>query len=297
MTPKPRTSYLLDRKKRLPGRRKAVTICIAAACENSHFIVCVCDMMLSTPTMKVDAAIIKIKKLGRWTALFAGQSGDADLVMDDLQAELLGIGVKSQLRDVAIKAYNRRFGEFSAGRWLAPYGIDMPTFLRDGKKLLTVATFNGLCRQIADDASNFNLEMLLCGWLPGEFTAQIVSMNHDGIYSHTLDGFAAIGSGAEAAKTSLMFQGYAIDLRLARVIGQVCIAKFMAEYSDGVGKITLLSVVSNQEEHHFTLQPYEIERLRDFWKAAGQPRYPDGLDELIWEMIEEKVPTLYGGKH
>src|SRR5437899_4064581 len=126
MNPKPCKKYPLYKTKRLSGRRKAVTVCIAAACEHSHFVVAACDMMLSTPTMKVEGAIAKIKKLGRWTALFAGESGDADLVMEDLETDLLGVTTKNQVRDATRTAFNKRYGEFSAGRWLACYGLDMP---------------------------------------------------------------------------------------------------------------------------------------------------------------------------
>src|SRR5437899_3083014 len=190
MNPKPCKKYPLYKTKRLSGRRKAVTVCIAAACEHSHFVVAACDMMLSTPTMKVEGAIAKIKKLGRWTA-------------------------------------------------------------------------------------------------------QIFSIHEERFHEHSIDGFAAIGSGSEPASTSLMFQGYGSHLRLARVIGQVCIAKFMAEYSDGVGKVTLIAVLGVDLDNHFLMQPYEVERIRDFWTAAGQPRYPEGMDDIVWEMIKEKMPGLY----
>lgn len=247
-------------------------------------------MMISTPNMKVDAAISKFKTLDRWTALFAGESGDADLVMEQLGVSLLTVSSRQHINEAMTGAYNKRFGEFSAGRWLACFGMDMNAFRKEGVKTFSPSTYDTLCRQIAEDSANFTLQLMLCGWLPGEFNAQVFSMNRDGFHSHSIDGFAAIGSGAEAATTSLMFQGYASPLKVRRVIGQVCMAKFMAEYCEGVGPITLVSVLSPNIGNSIYLQPYEVEKIREFWIELGMPREPKGMDDLIHEMIKDKFP-------
>jgi hypothetical protein len=104
-------------------------------------------MMLSTPTMKAEAGTMKFRVIGRWVAMFAGTTSDADLVLEELAGELLAVTSAEQVKSATIAAYNKRFGEFSAGRWLAPYGLDMPTFLRDGAKSFSQTTFTGLCQQ------------------------------------------------------------------------------------------------------------------------------------------------------
>lgn len=271
-----------------PKRKAPLTICIAAAANQGHMAVTASDMMLSMPTMKAESGTMKFRKIGQWVVMFAGETGDADLVMDELTGGLLAITSVDQLKEAVIGAYNKRFGEFSAGRWLAPFGLDMPTFLRDGSKSFSQPTFNNLCQQIAEDANNFTLQILLCGWIPGDFGARIYTMDRDGFHSHGIQGFAAIGSGQEAAITSLMFQSYTQHSTHPRVIAQVCIAKFMAEYTDGVGRTTIVWVISHDDKYQFFVQPYEVERIRDFWTKAGMPRYAEGITEFIGEMIKDR---------
>jgi 20S proteasome alpha/beta subunit len=143
--------------------------------------------------------------------------------------------------------------------------------------------------EIAEDGSNFSLQLLLCGWLPGDSQPRIYTMDRDGFHSQGIDGFAAIGSGQEAAVTSLMFQGYSQHSVYTKVVAQVCIAKFMAEYSDGVGKTTISWVVDSDEKYSFFIQPYEIERIRKFWMDAGMPRYPEGVEDFIGDMTKERL--------
>jgi hypothetical protein len=271
-----------------------VTICIAAAANHGHVIVTASDMMLSTPTMKAEAATMKFKVIGKWVAMFAGETGDADLVLDELAGTLLAVSSVEEVKAASVAAYNKRLGEFSASRWLAPYGMDMPTFLRDGAKSFTDTTFNSLCQNIAADSSNFRLQLLLCGWLPGDAGPKIYTMDSDGFRSHGSDGFAAIGGGQEVAITSLMFQEYSSHLTYAKVSAQVCIAKFMAEYSDGVGRTTIMWIVDSNDKYSFFIQPFEVERIRRFWIDAGMPRYPEGIEDFIGEMTKDRFERKSG---
>jgi len=114
-----------------------------------------------------------------------------------------------------------------------------------------------------------------------------------------MQGFWAIGSGQFGALGSLFFHSYNKKFPLEETIYHVAAAKFMAEESSDVGKMTSLliiewdvpGVVLNIEGAVRVRELVNIEDVKQIWQTDGKPRIPSSLSERMKAIMEKQGAT------
>jgi hypothetical protein len=261
-----------------------VTVCIAAACEQGRRVVTATDGMLSYGELAADVTAPKMMWFGPWQFLFAGELGEADLVMEEIRlliarkpAALSRENIQSTVRT----AYKRRLGQWCADRVLSPYDLELNEFKRRGKSIFPEHVHDELSKQIASEAVHFSAEILVVGWGKSDAALMLYSVNRYGAYSHSFEGVAALGTGASVALSTLLLLGHNRNSSFQDALYAVAAAKFSAEKCHGVGESTMMFVGKKTPPEEVSedptgcmLQPVEIERLRDFWNQYGKPKIP-----------------------
>jgi hypothetical protein len=99
--------------------------------------------------------------------------------------------------------------------------------------------------------------------------------------SHSLLGYAAIGSGGSTAASQLLMLKHARHSSLTETLYSVAAAKFSAEAADGVGQNTVIRVAWKRKDSDSRDQPpgrfiqlQEIDVLRAMWLESGKPKVP-----------------------
>jgi 20S proteasome alpha/beta subunit len=190
-----------------------MTVCVAGICQES--IVAVCDMMVSTGDFSADNMALKFRDLHpRWNAFFAGNDITAIIpVIKRAEAIVTGGGSNtlSAITSAMRTAFQEQLIEKQTDTVLARYGLSMPEFLRSGLSYFGEQVFASIKYQI--DAINLDCVFLVLGF-DDDNNAHIFTVEDPGIISnHDLQGFWAIGSGANRALSSLFFQSYRTSLR------------------------------------------------------------------------------------
>ncbi len=160
---------------------------------------------------------------------------------------------------------------------LSPFGLDMRMFvghLTTGQS----ASLADMQRRIQD--FDFDCEFLVGGFDP-DGKPHIFTVTPPGVENHYDSiGFWCIGSGAEAALSSLLFRRIHSVMPFKQILYHVAEAKFMSECSLGVGKGTLfMSVTSDGKGGMLELE--EVPKLRQLWETEGQPPIPPNLDMRV----------------
>jgi hypothetical protein len=281
-----------------------MTVCISAIAARDEAIVSCVDTRISTGTTSFDP-IIGRKMCGfrGWTMLSSGTTCYSEGLVDTFQSFLNDAGDNDpptvhRLLEAALRTEMPRF---IAARYLTPYGIDMPTFLGSarGPNGFTDERWNELSRLMLDYSDSYDVELLVSGWGqtqerfgPGgggnQASAEIYSVNRNGVTPHSNEGFYACGSGADAAHSMLSFFNCQRYMTLAEAIYYVAAAKFMSERTAGVGANTLMRVgtrLGDGEFRGYYIELHELEQIRKMWESQGAPRMPDGAEDLIVTIV------------
>lgn len=110
-------------------------------------------------------------------------------------------------------------------------------------------------------------------------------------------GFAAIGSGAYRALSSLFWFPMVKEMMIFEALYQVCAAKFSAESARGVGDESTFAFVFNPPRtskvggYTPITHPMMI-RIRKLWEKYGRPRQPERLLEKLSAALEENKRVL-----
>lgn len=277
-----------------------VTVCIAAfssqgqSTDEGHSIITVCDRKVALATISADDALDKIDPIHHhWAAMTAGDDITHAIPIWDKIRQLLGyehrseqkapeksLAEVSQACAVAFQEHRRRILE---NTYLSSYGLDMPKFLKEGRRLFGTVLFSQMCSQIS-------AHEILCEFLVAGFDAKgyphIFTVEDPGV-ARVYDSmnFWAIGSGQQLALSALMSSGYlAEDWDFD--IYDVCAAKFMAEKEPHVGESTFLLIHRFGEKSAYMIEE-DILRIKYVWESHGLPRRPPAAIELI-----KKIPLL-----
>jgi len=183
------------------------------------------------------------------------------------------------------RAFQERMVEVATDRVLSRFGLDMPTFQRNGKKIFDANTFVTLFNDIRI-VNLGSLQFLVCGFddsgKPHLFT--VYEPGEDAVFDKP--GFCAIGSGGLASDSILYYFNQSPKKTLEETIFNVFAAKFMAERA-GVGRDTTW-LVRKRGCGSFTWKGVTLVELiaimRSEWEREGSPRVPPDAIKMIKEL-------------
>jgi len=258
-----------------------VTVCIAAICNNGANLIYATDGMLSDSGTAVTGDVLasKLLFLDNWAFMLAGSLSNGDLILEELR--LMAVqskgGIKlarETVRRLLPKAYRLQLSNWLAERWLSQYDMDMGEFKKRGLVELGEKRYLELTASMEQDtAANFDESVLLGGWGAAPHSACIFALDRLGFSSHTLTGFATIGSGGAVAMSTLMQVCRGRHMPTEDALYAVASAKFAAESCSGVGKDTTICI-AHKQKRPVLLQLPHLAELRRIWEQHGRPKIP-----------------------
>ena len=237
------------RKPRPNNRRhltlKAMTVCIAAACNQGRHVVVATDGLLSYGGITADVIHSKIRWLDDWLCMYAGEPSNTKMIFEELHSvareqRLTRANIKTFIR----AAYQKRRDWVAASRVLAGYDMNLDEFKKDGPTIFVQGEFERLSKELQQEGKCFAEQILVVGWGATEYATMIYEVSPDRDGDHADAGFTAIGSGAEVAIANLMLLEQGRQCSIDDTLYSVASAKFAAEKSQDrdVGDRTTLYV-------------------------------------------------------
>lgn len=295
-------TVLLYPKKRWPrpadwGIGMTVGIAAIANDNDEKTIIFATDQMMSVGIRTADLPMVTKGFLvhDRWFALYAGTVTLVPPIVQKVRTALSAAATAdiAEVSSTFVRVYQEERARIAEQAVLSPFGLDMPTFI----SLLATnqsAELADMKRRIQD----FDFD---CEFLVGGFDASrrphIFTVTPPGIENHydSIE-FWSIGSGSEAALSNLLFRRINSRTPLKQAIYHVAEAKFMSEFSMGVGKNTLFLTLTPNGECKM-LSNTEVPKLRQIWETEGQPPIPANLDTRVpdfWssEDIDRRISQL-----
>jgi hypothetical protein len=148
-------------------QRNRVTVCISAIADRDEAIVSCVDTRISTSQTSIDLIVgRKMSGLRGWTILSSGTTCYSEALVDTIQMLLRTADnndppTVQRLLEAALVTELMKYG---ADRYLAPYGVDMPTFLSSGTDKFSDERRNELSRLIAEHSDTYDVELIVSGW-------------------------------------------------------------------------------------------------------------------------------------
>jgi hypothetical protein len=242
--PRPQISVL---QKRLPSRRKAVTVCIGAICED--YIVTVSDTKLSTGYYSHELGSLKLHDIHYlWRAMFAGKVSQVQPLLSRLMGEVLSYGKDEpsveDMADLCTRIYKEYAVQLAEESVLAPFGLSMKEFLASRDKL-----GDAIYERIWGDIARVQVgcDLLVCGYCGGHahvFTVTNPTVEHPSFITYFDEpGFAAIGTGNMLAESTLYAFEQTRFSSLEDTIYQTTFAKFVAESASDIGETNFCACI------------------------------------------------------
>jgi hypothetical protein len=214
--------------------------------------------------------------LGRWVVMYAGEDIESvPFIISEARSSLARLKGNVEPQDIASAvdhAYAQRLNSIIETKVLRRYGYTSETFRKQGKKQLTASVCSSLCVGIAN--VKLSLRFLITGFDRHGQGHILVAGGDEPPFDYTALGFFAIGSGANAALSSLLF--HKSKLRMTGQMSEgvcvylLCEAKFMAEPGD-VGRATFITLHSSKDKPRFVTN---VDAIREIWEAEGAPCLP-----------------------
>lgn len=265
-----------------------MTVCIAALCENRDKVVLVSDTKVSFGDFSADMAVLKMESVfHRWMTLFAGEDVDhIPFILSRTRSLLSAIRKRKgatvtpqQVASSLQRAYEERLEAQIEAKVLRRYGYTIKSFRDEGKKKRTASVYNSLCSKIA--SVKLSLKFLVAGFDVKNKGHIIVGGGEESPTDYTSLGFWAIGSGAEAALSSLIYHRERQHIGSARSVEEcsyvACASKFMSESARDVGKYTTAATFSMIDGFHTIM----TNPIRVIWENEGAPSLPKNIEERV----------------
>ena len=262
-----------------------MTVCIAAYCHTSQNLILAADAMVTTVEMSADAAAVKILPVGlHWMTMYAGN--DISSVTPILRR--MDSSAANSL-DAVTRGFQEAFAaelRLHAREVLAPLDYTLEQFKADGLQQLGSDAFSRLLYEVQQQV--IDVEFLVAGFEKGD--PFIFTVNNPGKIKHYSElGFWAIGSGQTAGIGSLFNQTFQIRfLPEEQAIYRVLEAKFNAENAAGVGRRTILVIVS-PDGSRTAVKNEDIEELRPIWESTRTNIVPSAGIENVKKMLASAV--------
>jgi ATP-dependent protease HslVU (ClpYQ) peptidase subunit len=269
-----------------------VTVCITALCENSDKIILVSDSKVSFGDFSADMAVHKMETIfNRWMTLFAGEDTEhipfilerTRDILSSVRRRRKSLPTPAQVANALQRSYEERLEAQIEAKVLRRYGYTVKSFRDEGKKKCTASVYNGLCSKIA--GVKLSLKFLLAGFDAKNKGHIIVGGGEQAPTDYTNLGFWAIGTGADAALSSLVYHRERQHISSASPMEQclyiVCASKFMAESARDVGKYTAGCIIS-VTDLDMLVSAHPIRRI---WEEEGAPQLPKNIESRIKPLI------------
>ena len=270
-----------------------MTVCIGALCENRSKIVLVSDNKVSFGDFSADMAVFKEEVFfPQWITLFAGNDvehipfilGRTRALLSAVQRRRRAVPTPAHVANAIQKAYEERLEAQIEAKVLRRYKFSCKSFRDEGKKKCTPEVYTGLCSKIAN--VKLSLSFLLAGFDAKNKGHLIVGGGNEAPQDFTALGFIAIGTGRNAALSSLLFhkerQHIGQSCSVAQCVFVTYAAKFMAESATDVGDKSTTGLIVEPSKVKTILEWW---KLREIWKTEGAPRLPSNLEERITPLI------------
>jgi hypothetical protein len=267
----------------------SVTVCIAALADVGKSLILACDSMLSTGEFSGDKIALKLYPLTDrfqwWAMISADDIGHIVSVIDAATLKLLDLSdsnnTVTHVERAVVAAYQGVRAQYAEDLVLVPIGLTTQDLKQ--QKQPDSALMDELRRV------DLGCQFLVAGFdWAGD--GHIFTIEHPGIArNYDPVGCAAIGSGANAAISTLFHHSVNHEMDRARVLYHVCEAKFMAESAVGVGKHTVVKVVGGQfgASDPYQLSEEFISGIRTSWEQEGKPRIPSKLTGEIESLLRK----------
>ncbi len=235
--------FLRPKSKRLL-KRNAVTVCIAALCNNGTVLIGASDRMMTGEDM-IEYEPNQTKLFVLTKSLVVMFAGSTSLQIDILQRVQQDVEARVaaspddwwSVRDVAFlynKYYNEEKSRRAESSLLAPLGLNNRSFL---KSSLTMSP--SVVKQLTEEIVNFEMpetETIFAG--VDQTGAHIYVATGPNISCHDLAGFAAIGGGSWHANSQFMFGAHSRFSAGPESLFLTYYAKKRAQIAPGVGEKT-----------------------------------------------------------
>lgn len=176
-----------------------MTVCIAAMCDGGERVVTATDGLLTFGGITADVLVPgKMMWMGDWLFLYAGEPGNIDLILENIRVARSRNGplTRENIKPTIRSAYRQFVGDWAADAVLAPYGMSMEEFKKDGKKAFGEGRAAELGREMsAAVAAYLQDQLLVVGWGKSPISAMLYEISATRRASHFLAGASAIGSG------------------------------------------------------------------------------------------------------
>jgi 20S proteasome alpha/beta subunit len=267
-----------------------VTVCIAARCrtgdkKHKYCLVTMSDTKLSTGSYSGELATLKLRRISQhWHCLIAGTFAHhvplIERVSNEIGNDVVRYEIVQKAFTGAFIAENKRLVEETI---LSPFGLTLDKFLKSRKDIgdsLYERTWADITRAKVD------CQMIVCGFDPHPrlFVIENPTSERLGFVTNSdFPGFAAIGSGAYLADSTL----YALQQNPARYIADtlyiLAAAKFTAEAASDVGKESHLTIFTPEGEPKAEIDNsiQLVADLRGVWEKHGKPHVPEGAFPVV----------------
>lgn len=240
-----------------------MTICISAICteKGEEYIVFAVDHMITTANGEFEHPIKKYEKINKNTiAMFAG---DALLMQYFMNLENFEEDYNVIQKTIQHKFIKKR-NEIIEQKVLSPLFLDKNFIQKSLEKPLDNPFIKTILMQILE--TKLDSAILLIGF--EENKAQISKISDGDIYEFRNINFHAIGSGAQQAQNTLLFQKHSIEDNLLTTFYNVYKAKKNSEVKQGVGIETEIGYLN--EDKMFMLTKKDINILNNIYKFESR---------------------------
>jgi len=269
-----------------------VTLCAAALSDSSTKIIAVTDLKIGLGSFAGDFGSLKSTRLySDWAIMYAGDDVESvPFIIDYAKNLLMASKTPPSPHGIARaidKAYSHRVQEVVEAKVLRRFGYTAESFRKLGKRQMTSSVYNTLCSRIAE--VKLKIKFLITGFDERKRGHILVAGNDEPPTEYTSLGFFAIGNGAPAALSSLLFhksrRRIAPQIPDALALYFLCEAKFMAESGD-VGQATFITILDSKNPSEPKMVT-DAEAIRKIWEEEGAPRVPHGTALRLRRFIRE----------
>jgi hypothetical protein len=259
-------------KERSPNRRMAVTVCVAAMCEENTLLGA-SDRMLTAGDVEFEPTTTKIYSITNSNVVMI--AGESSLQIEILQR--LYAFVAQRLKDmpnewvptgdIAIE-YHRIYQNIKSTRAerriLNPLGLTVDTFVKRQNELSP-----HIAKDLTSEILNFEMpaiEAIVTG-VDGN-GAHIYLVGNSEVNCRDAIGFAAIGAGYWHANSQFMFAGHTRNKPLPETLLLTYAAKKRAEVAPGVGQATDMFTMGPRPGSYVAIHPEVIEDVDKIYRRT-----------------------------
>jgi hypothetical protein len=270
-----------------------MSVCIASITGPGKIVVAT-DQMLSWSTGSFDHSVVKGDFIGlHWFAMWsASDIGPIPSILERTNVLLMpdgrsGAWSARQVANALSRAYRDEVRERAEAQFLAPFGVDFPTFLQRGAKIF------GRAHQMkveAIDQFDLDVQFLVAGFhhsKPGLFLVE----PRGKVTYMTKEGHGAIGTGATFANCVLSLRGHNKGRTVGEALYSVLGAKFAAEGAPYVGKRTTVGILA--PDRPISMVPTDVvAAIRSDWDGCFSDPIPRVSKDAVdgwWTPIDRAI--------